>query len=89
MKVLRKILRDCVLNKAGVKTELLVTVKAKKLAYYGHATRKQGKCLEKEIIQGTMSGACRQGRPRTAWIDNIKTWTGLPVEKSVSQNDRG
>jgi len=26
---------------------------------------------EKEIMQGTISGACRQGRPRTAWMDDI------------------
>ena len=32
---------------------------------------------------GTMSGARRRGRPRTAWMDNINTWTGLPVEESV------
>jgi len=25
----------------------------------------------------------RRGRPRTAWMDNIKTWTGLPVEESI------
>jgi len=80
------------LNKAGVKRELLDTIKARKLAYYGHTMRKQGNCLEKEILQGTMPGAGRLGRPRTAWIiiimkrrlmDNIKTWTGLPVEKSI------
>ena len=29
--------------------ELLDTVKARKLAYYGHTTRKQGSCLENEI----------------------------------------
>ena len=45
--------------------------------------KKQGSCLEKEIMQGTMPGARRRGRPRTAWMDNIKTWTGLPVEESV------
>ena len=39
------------------------------------AKRKQGSCLEKEIMQGTMPGARRRGRPRTAWIDYIKTWT--------------
>jgi len=60
-------------NKAGVKMELLDTVKARKLAYYGHTMRKQGSCLEKEIMQGTMPGARRRGRPRTAWMDNIKT----------------
>jgi len=59
------------------------SVKARKLAYYGHTMRKQGSFLEKEIMQGTMPGACRRGRPRTAWVDNIKTWTGLTVEESV------
>jgi len=49
--------------------------------------RKQGSCLKKEIMQGTMPGARRRGRPRMAWMDNIKTWTGLSVE--VNQNDRG
>jgi len=60
MKGLRKILRvswtakktnEWVLNKAGVKRELLDTVKPKKLAYYGHTMRKQGSCLEKEICK--------------------------------------
>jgi len=50
MKGLRKILRvswtvkktnEWVLNKAGVRMELLKTDKAKKLAYYGHTMRKQ------------------------------------------------
>ena len=92
MKGLRKILwvswttkktGEWVLNKDGVKREPSGTVKARKLAYYGHTTRKQGSCLEKEVMKGTMPGACRRGRPRTAWMDNIKTWTGLPVEESV------
>jgi len=86
MKGLRKILRVSwtakktnvwVLNKAGVKRELLDTVKARKLAYYGHTMRKQESCLEKEITQGTMPGARRRGRPHTAWIDNIHRRTVL------------
>jgi len=32
-----------ILNEAGVRTELLKTVKAKNLAYYGHTTRKERK----------------------------------------------
>ena len=40
-----------------------------------------------EIMQGTMPGARRRGRPRTAWMDNIKTWTGLPW-KSQSECQR-
>jgi len=49
--------------------------------------RKQKSCLEKEILQGTMPGARRRGRPRTAWMDNIKTWTGLSVEESVRMTE--
>jgi len=78
---------EWVLNKAGVKRELLETVKARKLAYYGHNTRKQGSCLKKEIMQGTMPGARRRGRPCTAWMDNINTWTGLPMKKSIRMTE--
>jgi len=69
MKGLRKILRvswtakktnERVLNKAGVKRELIDTVNARKLAHYGHTMRKQGSCLGKEIMQGTMPGARRR-----------------------------
>jgi len=49
--------------------------------------RKQGSCLKKEITQETMPGARRRGRPRTAWMDNIKTWTELPVEESVRMTE--
>jgi len=38
--------------------------------------------LKKEIMQGTMPGACRRRRPCRAWMDNINTWTGIPMEES-------
>jgi len=38
-------------------------------------------------MQGTMSGARWRGRPRTAWMDNIKTWTGLPMEESIRMTE--
>jgi len=34
-----------------------------------------------------MPGARRRGRPRTAWMDNIKTWTGLSVEESIRMTE--
>ena len=89
MKVLRRILRvswttkktnEWVLNKAGVKRELLDTVKATKIAYYGHTMRKQG---ERDNARNN----ARRGRPRTAWMDNIKMWTGLPVEESIRMTE--
>jgi len=59
------------------------------LAYYDHTMTKHESCLKKEIMQGTMQGARRRGRPyaRTAWMDNINTWTGLPVEESVRMTE--
>jgi len=31
---------------------------------------------------------CTQARrPGTSWMDNIKTWTGLPVEESVRKTE--
>jgi len=55
MKGLRKILRvsctakirtEWVFNKTVLKSKLLHTVKARKLAYYGYTMRKQGNCLK-------------------------------------------
>ena len=42
LKVDAKKTNEWVLNKAGVKRELLDTVKARKLAYYGHTMRNKG-----------------------------------------------
>jgi len=46
-------------------------------------TTLEAELQEKEIKQATMPDARRRGRSRTAWMDNIKKWTGLPVEVSV------
>jgi len=67
---------EWVLNKAGVKRELLDTVKARKLAYYGqfgHTMRKQGSCLEKEIIKETMAGdAGEEDHARPGWSTSTR-----------------
>ena len=65
MKGLRTILRvswtenEWVLNKAGVKRELLDTVKGRKLAYYDHTMMKQGSCLK------NANARCTQARKAT------------------------
>jgi len=40
--------------------------------------------MEKEIMQGTMSGA---GRPHTAWMDIINTWSGISVKGSIRMTE--
>ena len=39
--------------------------------------------FRKHSLQGTMPDARRRGRPRTVWVYNIKTWTGLPADESI------
>ena len=70
MKGLRRMLRvSCTAKKTNEwKRELLDTVKARKLAYYGHTMRKQGSCLENEIMQGTMQvHEGEEGHARPGW----------------------
>ena len=50
-----------VLDKAGVKSDCQTPSRARKLAYYGHTMRKQGSCLEKEIMQGTKARNATHG----------------------------
>jgi len=38
-------------------------------------------------MQGIMSGASRRGRPRTVWMNNINSWTGLSVEESIRMTE--
>jgi len=89
MKGLRKILR---VSWTAKKTNEWVLNKARNVR---HRQSKEASILwshheetrEKEIMQGTMPGARRRGRPCTAWMDNIKTWTGLSVEESVRMTE--
>jgi len=95
MKGLRKILRvswtakktnKWVLNTAGVKRELLDTVKARKLAYYGHTIRKQGNCMEKEIIHGTMHNArYTHARKTTHGLDGQHQYVDRTIRGRVNQ----
>jgi len=62
---------EWVLNKAGVKRELLDTVKARKPAYCGHTMTKQGSFLEKGIMQGTMPQAMHTGEKDHGWTTSI------------------
>ena len=86
MKGLRQILRvswmarrtnERVLEQIGTERQLLSNIKTRKLKYFGHIVRKKGNCLEKEIMQGTTGGARARGKPRTNWMENIRSWTGL------------
>ena len=96
MKCLRQILRvswiekrtnEWVLEKTGMERSLLNQIKKRKLTYFGHLMRKQGNCLEKEIIQGTVPGARTRGRPRMGWLNNISTWMNMPFHRLLTETE--
>ena len=63
-----------------VTEDLLTIVKRLKVQWCGHVSRSSG--LAKTILQGTVKGGSRRGRPRKRWEDNIREWTGLEFAKS-------
>jgi len=85
MKGLRKILR--VSPRAEKTNEWVLNKSWSKEGTVRQRQSKEASILRKEIMQGTMPGVCRQGRPCTAWMDNIKTWTGLSVEESIRMTE--
>jgi len=74
---------EWVMGAAGVERSLLKTVKERKLSYFGHIMRREEIRMEKDIMQGTMPGERKRGRPRTNWLGNIKEWTGLTMEELI------
>jgi len=98
MKGLRKILwvswrakktNEWVLNKAGVKRELLDTVKARKLSYYGHTMMKQGSYLKKDIMQGKCQMcAGEEDHACTAWTDTSRHGQDYPSIRMTEDREK-
>jgi len=81
---------------------LLDTVKARKLACYAHTIRKQGSCLEKEIMQGTMPthgldgqhqdvdrtprGRVNENDGGQRWMETLRPWCGQPSDRGRLKN---
>jgi len=68
-----------------VKRELLDTVKARKLAYYGHTTRKQGSCLEKENNERCQVHAGEEDHARPGWTTSRRGQDS--VEESIKMTE--
>ena len=48
---------------------------------YTYIGRRGGDSLEKVIMQGCVEGRRKPGRPRTRWIDQIKSMVGCPLHE--------
>jgi len=66
-----------VLERIGSELTIRNTIRDRKLRYFGHVMRKENS-IEKQLIQGTV-----EGRPITAWTDDIKKWTGGSMEAAT------
>ena len=70
-----------VLEEIQPKRRLLYHVQSQIMKYFGHIARRGGDSLEKVIMQGCVEGRRKPGRPRTRWIDQIKSMVGCPLHE--------
>jgi len=75
---------ELVLNNTGVKRELLVTVKASKLAYYGHTRELPG-----ERDNAKNNARCTQAKKATHGLDGQHQDMDRTPRRRVNQNDKG
>ena len=68
-------MRKTIIKHIGPYEDLLATIKRRKRKWYGHVTRSDD--LTKVILQGTVEGSRRRGRPKKIWIENIAEWNGI------------
>ena len=68
---------------AGPQEPPLATVWRRKLAWFGHVTRRASP--SETILHGTFYGGRRRGRQRKCCKDNIKEWTSLPVPELLTR----
>ena len=80
-RIMNEEVRNRIRAAIGPHDDLLSIVKTRNSRWYGHVTRSTG--TTKTIMQGTVPGGKRRGKPKTRWDDNIKEWTELPVAKTL------
>jgi len=73
---------EWILEKLNEDRQLLNSIKTRKIRYYGHVMRKPS-CLEKDIVQGCISGSRSRGRQRRRWTENIVDWTSLDINTAA------
>ena len=77
-----------VLKIIGLKNmELVLSIKKKKLAYYGHVRRRHS--LQKLVLEGKVDGERGRGQRRKSWTGNLSEMTKMSLAQcSVKALDR-
>lgn len=63
-----------VMQKAGVKRNLLSTIVARQMEFFGHVMRREG--LEKIVTTGKIEGKRDRGRQRQKYLDGLNNLNG-------------
>ncbi|KAI5742637.1 hypothetical protein M8J77_009519 [Diaphorina citri] len=66
-----------ILNRLKKTTEIVKTIKARKLQYLGHISRhpdKYGILILLCILKGKVKGSRGRGRKRKSWMQNLREW---------------
>ena len=70
-----------VLEQLDTNRQLYGIVVKRKLNYFGHMSRSKS-TITKDIIQGKIEGRRNRGRPRSAYMDNIRQWTKMSTHEA-------
>ena len=69
-----------VLTLADEQLYIILTIKKRKITYFGHMIRRN---IHRLLLEGPLEGKRSRGRPRTEWMTNITEWTGMRYEDLV------
>uniref|UniRef100_A0A8D8RKM6 Uncharacterized protein n=1 Tax=Cacopsylla melanoneura TaxID=428564 RepID=A0A8D8RKM6_9HEMI len=69
-----RVTNEEVLRRMNKDREVMITIKVRKLQYFGHIMRNESRyTLLQAILQGKIFGKRGPGR-RTPWLKNLRTW---------------
>ena len=77
---------EVVLLELGIERSLINEINKRRLTYTGHAIRSQKTDLMSTVLMGRVEGCRKRGRPAMFLIDNIRTTTGLSLDKVVHRS---
>ena len=70
---------DSILEEVQPKKRLLFLIQSQILSYFGHIVWQ-----EKVIMQGSFEGKRKPGRPRTRWMDQLKSMVSCPNKNNLA-----
>ncbi|CAG9837970.1 unnamed protein product [Diabrotica balteata] len=71
---LQKIRNSTILERLSKTTEIIKSIKQRKLEYFGHVMRGPEYRLLQNIMQGKIAGKHSPGRRKTSWLKNLRDW---------------